>query len=134
MPPTLKVRGCLPSRLNPITIYSYVFMYFGKDHTTSCDENCSNCRNVNCLDHPDHARAERLQWEGAPRKCAFCGSVFTPTSPAQRYCSREENPACDDERFLSSLSPLQYIRFAGYRSKKEFIADMGPDAWAAVCK
>ncbi len=109
-------------------------MYFGPDHHPSCDEDCGNCGYTRCIDHPQHARARRLDWEGEPRKCAFCRQTFIPTSPAQRYCSREENPACEDERFFSSLSPMQFIRFHGYKSKEEFIKDLGKDAWNAIQK
>ncbi len=107
-------------------------MYFGKDHTPSCDEVCSNCAHTQCLDHPDFVKARRLDWEGEPRECAFCGKTFIPTSPAQRYCSPGDDPDCDTQRFLSSLTPLQYIRYAGYRNKEEFIRDNGQDAWEAI--
>ncbi len=50
------------------------------------------------------------------------------------HYSREENPACDDERFFSSLSPIQFIRFHGYSSKDEFIKDNGQDAWETLQK
>lgn len=109
-------------------------MYFGPDHSPSCDEVCTNCAHTVCIDHPDHARAKHLEWEGEPRTCAFCGQTFIPTSPAQRCCPREENPACDDERFFSSLSPMQLIRFHGYSSKEEFIKDNGQDAWETLQK
>lgn len=57
-----------------------------------------------------------------------------PYQPRTAYCSREENPACDDERFFSSLSPMQFIRFHGYKSKKEFIREQGADTWEALQK
>lgn len=107
-------------------------MYFGLDQKPSCDEVCDNCTYTPCLHNPNHRESRRKNWEGEPRKCAYCGQTFIPTSPAQRYCSREENPACDDYRYLDSLSPLQYIRFHGYKTKKEFIKDQGLDAWDAI--
>lgn len=109
-------------------------MYFGPNHSPPCDEDCSNCDNTRCLDHPRHKDAERREREYPPKACAYCGQPFTPTSPGQRYCSREDNPECDTLRFLDSLTPLQYIRFHGYRSKKEFIAEQGNDAWLALQK
>ena len=35
--------------------------------------------------------------------CKHCGGEFWPDSPAQKYCSREENPACDDDRIDAKL-------------------------------
>lgn len=109
-------------------------MYFGKDHTPRCDEVCTNCGNTDCIDHPGHAKTIRLDWEGPPKKCAFCGAEFIPTSPAQRYCAPEDNPECDYQRTVSKMTPLQYIRFHGYNSKEDFIRDMGQDAWDAIRK
>lgn len=109
-------------------------MYFGHDHNPSCDENCTNCGNTGCLDHPRRTKALRDDWEGEPRKCAFCGETFIPTKPAQRYCSPEENPECDYERAVNRMTPLQYVRFHGYRTKEDFIRDNGQDAWDAIQK
>ena len=36
--------------------------------------------------------------------CKHCGSKYWPSSPAQQYCnSREDNPACDDDRINQKL-------------------------------
>lgn len=37
------------------------------------------------------------------RICKHCGSEFWPEFPTQRYCSREDNPACDDDRISARL-------------------------------
>jgi hypothetical protein len=35
--------------------------------------------------------------------CAHCGSEFWPVNGRQKYCSREENPACHDDRISKKL-------------------------------
>lgn len=107
-------------------------MYFGPDNTPSCDEVCTDCTHTQCLDHPNHKEWEKENKEYPQKICPWCGMTFTPTSPAQKYCSREENPACEDTRYLDGLSALQFIRFHGYKSKQEFIRDLGQDAWDAL--
>jgi hypothetical protein len=37
------------------------------------------------------------------RKCVHCGCEFSPKSGNQKYCTREENPACDDDRYFEML-------------------------------
>ena len=37
------------------------------------------------------------------RKCRHCGCEFWPEYAAQQYCSREDNPACDDDRISAKL-------------------------------
>lgn len=100
--------------------------------TFKCDENCPRCTYIACVEHPNHKSWEREEREYPPKKCAYCGEEFIPTSPAQKYCSRNENPACDDQRFFDSLSPMAFIRFHGYRNKEEIIREHGTDAWAAI--
>jgi len=48
-------------------------------------------------------------------KCVHCNTPFLPNSPRQKYCSREDNPACDDDRYFEKLwekgkHPLQLIQ------------------------
>ena len=54
----------------------------------------------------------RTQREG--KVCLHCGERFWPKSGRQKYCSREDNPACDDDRISIRLwnagnHPLQNI-------------------------
>ena len=47
--------------------------------------------------------------------CKHCKTEFFPEYPQQRYCSREENPACDDDRISLRLwkkgkHPLQLTK------------------------
>ena len=37
------------------------------------------------------------------KKCNHCGTIFIPNSPNQKYCNREENPACYDDRYFQKL-------------------------------
>ena len=37
------------------------------------------------------------------RICKHCKSEFWPEYAAQQYCSREDNPACDDDRYYKML-------------------------------
>ena len=37
------------------------------------------------------------------RICRHCKSEFLPEFPQQQYCSREDNPACDDDRISLRL-------------------------------
>ena len=37
------------------------------------------------------------------RICKHCKHEFWPEYAAQQYCSREENPACDDDRISKRL-------------------------------
>jgi hypothetical protein len=51
------------------------------------------------------------------KKCAHCGGEFWPLSPRQKLCSREDSPACDDDRYFEDLwekgkHPLQLLGFA----------------------
>ena len=107
-------------------------MYFGPDHHPVCDEVCTNCDYTSCVDNPHHKDGRIFPDDYPPKKCAVCGENFIPTSPGQKYCSPEENPECDYERTVSKMTPLQYIRFHGYKTKEEFINDQGEDAWQAI--
>lgn len=35
--------------------------------------------------------------------CEHCGSEFWPKSGRSKYCSRDQNPACDDDRYFEKL-------------------------------
>ena len=37
------------------------------------------------------------------KKCKHCGNEFWPEYFSQQYCSREDNPACDDDRISKRL-------------------------------
>ena len=37
------------------------------------------------------------------RECEYCKTQFIPNGPTQKYCSREDNPACDDDRYFAEL-------------------------------
>jgi hypothetical protein len=48
------------------------------------------------------------------KKCAHCGNSFTPKNGNQKYCNREDNPECQDDRYFQKLwdnnkHPLQLI-------------------------
>ena len=48
------------------------------------------------------------------RKCHHCGSEFLPKTGNQKFCSREDDPSCDDDRYFEKLwqkrkHPLQLI-------------------------
>ena len=36
-------------------------------------------------------------------KCEHCGEVFDKNSNAQKYCSREDNAECQDDRYYQKL-------------------------------
>jgi len=46
---------------------------------------------------------ERCYYYSITKKCIHCGTIFIPKSPNQKYCSRENNPACDDDRISQKL-------------------------------
>jgi len=59
-----------------------------------------------------HDWAEAYEYK---KKCNHCGEEFIPNSGNQKYCSREENPACDDDRISLRLwkkgkHPLQLTK------------------------
>lgn len=35
--------------------------------------------------------------------CENCNNEFQPKSAKQKYCSREDSPECDDDRFYEDL-------------------------------
>ena len=109
-------------------------MYFGLDQTPPCDENCLDCTYTKCVENPQYKSSKKHPEDYPTKTCAFCGQKYIPTSPGQIYCSSEENPECEYERFVSRLTPLGFIKFHGYRNKKEFIAEQGLDAWQALQK
>lgn len=37
------------------------------------------------------------------RKCKHCGELIDIYSNAQKYCSREDSPECNDDRYFSKL-------------------------------
>lgn len=57
---------------------------------------------------------EFAESKGIMIKCAHCGEIVQPHSPSQKYCQREDNPECDDDRYFKSLwqkgkHPLQLV-------------------------
>lgn len=42
-------------------------------------------------------------WAEYTRQCAHCKNEFHPKSGNQKYCSREDNPSCDDDRYFEAL-------------------------------
>lgn len=114
-----------------------------------CDENCPACLNRRCVYHPQHKTASstrgylatassyREWFEGQPplfrsqKICAHCGQPFTPNSPNQKYCSREDNPACADDRWLQGLSRKAFIRRTGL-STAEFIEKFGKETYQNI--
>lgn len=58
--------------------------------------------------------AEWCFYNDYTRICAHCGTEFMPVSGNQKYCNREENPACESDRHFKKLwdkkkHPLQLI-------------------------
>lgn len=46
-------------------------------------------------------------WSTVPEwdypKCKHCSASFLPKSPNQKYCQRNDNPWCDDDRYFEML-------------------------------
>lgn len=107
----------------------------------SCDEHCTDCNNTDCVYNPRKKRRQSYReryesqspfWQKINQKtCAYCGKPFIPNSPTQKYCSREDNPACDDERYLTSMSHKAYIRHTGL-TKEEFIKLYGKETYDRI--
>ena len=38
------------------------------------------------------------------KECEYCGCKFIPNSGNQRFCSREDNPECDDNRIFGNTA------------------------------
>lgn len=47
--------------------------------------------------------AEWAEVNDYAKECKHCGSKFYPKSANQKYCSREDDPACDDDRYFEML-------------------------------
>lgn len=40
---------------------------------------------------------------GYTKTCKHCRSIFYPKSGNQKFCSREDSPYCDDDRYYAKL-------------------------------
>lgn len=114
----------------------------------NCNFNCKDCPNRDCVENPARkiysrgflsaAGSYRGWWlenkspyEQRQRRCANCGEPFVPGSPSQKYCSREDNPACADERWLQGLPRRSFIARTGL-TVKEFIRTYGIDTYKRI--
>lgn len=50
------------------------------------------------------------------KRCPHCGELFTPKSPEQQFCLREENPACYFERQFLTGGKASRSRKTGRRT------------------
>ena len=44
-----------------------------------------------------------IEEAGIIKKCLHCGQEFEMRSSNQKYCHRQDNPECDDDRYFKKL-------------------------------
>ena len=74
-------------------------------------------QHANWLEYAERANIERV--------CEWCNDLFIPLSPNQRFHTREQEPACADDRRNEGLSIRTWLAERGF-TPKSFIAEYGP--------